>query len=60
MFIIYVLYIRYLQVKGQKPPAPTRGVSNADEGEADDDDADQDADDDDKPEVDLIPRSDIG
>ncbi|KAJ8298919.1 hypothetical protein KUTeg_022979 [Tegillarca granosa] len=48
------------KVKGQKPPAPTRGVSNADEGDGDDDDADQDAEDDDKPEVDLIPRNDIG
>lgn len=51
----------YFQVKGQKPPAPIRGLEAAgeadDDADADDDDADKESD---GPNiVDILPRNDI-
>ena len=48
-----------LQVKGEKPPAPTRGLT-AGGGDADDDEDEVDADDKDDDKIDdSLPRTDI-
>jgi len=46
----------YSQVKGQKPPAPVRGLSGADAAEADEE---AEEDDDGGAATDLVPRNDI-
>jgi hypothetical protein len=49
------------QVKGQKPPAPIRGLKASDAGDDDDEDDDDKGDDDgDDNAADLVPRNDIG
>ncbi|XP_060608176.1 cytoskeleton-associated protein 5-A-like, partial [Ruditapes philippinarum] len=49
------------KVKGQKPPAPIRGLKASDAGDDDDEDDDDKGDDDgDDNAADLVPRNDIG
>ena len=50
----------YIQVKGQKPPAPIRGVKAGGDDNADDQDEADNADIEEASVVDLVPRNDIG
>ena len=60
LILLKVYGLGYIQVKGQKPPAPIRGVKAGGDDNADDQDEADTADTEEASVVDLVPRNDIG